>query len=44
MEKTIDGLNRDLEAPIEIRDAEEKGRGIFATEEIPSRVYIRTCM
>ena len=40
MEKIIDGLNGDLEAPIEIRDAEEKGRSVFA---IPSRVYIHVC-
>lgn len=39
-EKIIDGLNRDLQAPIEIRDAGEKGRGVFATEDIPSSMYI----
>ena len=39
-EKIIDSLNRDLQAPIEIRDAGEKGRGVFATEDIPSSMYI----
>ena len=39
-EKIIGGLNRDLQGPIEIQDAEEKGKGVFATEDIPSRMYI----
>ena len=36
----IDGLNRDLEAPLSITHAGEKGRGVFADTKIPKHTFV----
>ena len=39
-EIVINGLNQDLNAPIQVRSAGKKGRGVFATENIHKNSYI----
>ena len=39
-EIVIDGLTRDLNAPVDVRNTEGKGRGVFATTTIPKHTYV----
>ena len=39
-EIVLDGLNRDLNGPVSIRNAGIKGRGVFANSFIPRHTYV----